>query len=207
MIVKLSDEELSELIAEVARKDAVPLVGLLRGKTNVSELKIAEKMRLTVNQVRSLLYSLSAQGLVFNIKRKDKKKGWYFYFWNLNEKNAFNLKQAVNIRKLTELKSQLKLEEKINYFVCPDECARVSSEDALENDFKCPDCGKLMVQESNIPRIVKLKEQIKNIEEALKKDKLELMKEQERLAKKSLKKVKKIVKKNSKKPVKKKKRR
>ncbi len=206
MIVKLSDEELSELIVEVARKDAVPLVGLLRGKKNVSELKIAEKMRLTVNQVRSLLYSLSAQGLVFNIKRKDKKKGWYFYFWNLNEKNAFNLKQAVNIRKLTELKSQLKLEEKINYFVCPDECVRVSSEDALENDFKCPDCGKLMVQESNIPRIVKLKEQIKNIEEALKKDKLELMKEQERLAKKSLKKVKKIVKKNSKKPVKKKRR-
>lgn len=206
MIVKLSDEELSELIVEVARKDAVPLVGLLRGKKNVSELKIAEKMRLTVNQVRSLLYSLSAQGLVFNIKRKDKKKGWYFYFWNLNEKNAFNLKQAVNIRKLIELKSQLKLEEKINYFVCPDECARVSSEDALENDFKCPDCGKLMVQESNIPRIVKLKEQIKNIEEALKKDKLELMKEQERLAKKSLKKVKKIVKKNSKKPVKKKRR-
>lgn len=203
MIVKLSDEELSELIVEVARKDAVPLVGLLRGKTNVSELKIAEKMRLTVNQVRSLLYSLSAHGLVFSIKRKDKKKGWYFYFWNLNEKNAFNLKQAVNIRKLTELKSQLKLEEKINYFVCPDECARVSSEDALENDFKCPDCGKLMVQESNIPRIVKLKEQIKNIEEALKKDKLELMKEQERLAKKSLKKVKKIVKK---KPVKKKRR-
>ncbi len=204
MIVKLSDEELSELIAEVARKDAVPLVGLLRGKKNVNELKLAEKMKLTVNQIRSLLYSLSAHGLVFNIKRKDKKKGWYIYFWNLNEKNAFNLKQAVNMRKLTELKSQLKLEEKINYFVCPDECARVSSEDALENDFKCPDCGKLMVQESNIPRIVKLKEQIKNIEEELKKDKLILMKEQERLAKKSLKKVKKIVKK---KPIKKKKRR
>ena len=202
MIVKLSDEELSELIAEVARKDAVPLVGLLRGKKNVNELKLAEKMKLTVNQIRSLLYSLSAHGLVFNIKRKDKKKGWYIYFWNLNEKNAFNLKQAVNMRKLTELKSQLKLEEKINYFVCPDECARVSSEDALENDFKCPDCGKLMVQESNIPRIVKLKEQIKNIEEELKKDKLILMKEQERLAKKSLKKVKKIVKK---KPIKKKK--
>jgi len=207
MIVKLSDEELSELIAEVARKDAIPLVGLLRGKKNVNELKIAERMKLTVNQVRSLLYSLSAHGLVFNIKRKDKKKGWYFYFWNLNEKNAFNLKQDVNQRKLTEFKSQLKIEEKVNYFVCPDECARISSEDALENDFKCPECGKLTVQESNIPRIVKLKEQIKKIEEELKKDKLELMKEQERLAKKGLKKVKNIIKKKSKKLIKKKKRR
>ena len=191
MVSKLSDEVLNELIYQVIRKDAVPLVGLLRGKKNVGEVKLAEKLKLTINQVRSMLYSLSAYGLVTNIRRKDKKKGWYFYFWTLDEKAIFKLKQEVNKKRLEELKIQLKLEERVSYYVCPDECLRVSSEDALEYGFKCPECGKLMAQESNIPRIIKIKEEIKKIQQGLDQDRLEVEKELERIARKNVRKIKK----------------
>jgi len=203
MVNKLSNEVLNELISQVVRKDAVPLVNLIRGKTNVSEIKIAEKLKLTVNQVRSILYGLSAQGLVTSIRRKDKKKGWYVYFWNLDENAAYKLKDALNIKRLKELKDQLKLEEKVSYFICPEECERVSSEDVLEYDYKCPECGKLMMQESNILRIIKIKEEIKKIEEELKQSKLEAQKELERKVKKISKKAPKKVKKNVRKFIKK----
>ncbi|MBI4154498.1 hypothetical protein HY498_00215 [Candidatus Woesearchaeota archaeon] len=195
MVNKLSNDVLNELISQVVRKDAVPLVNLIRGKKNVSEIKIAEKLKLTVNQVRSMLYGLSAQALVTSIRRKDKKKGWYVYFWNLDENAAFKLKEAVNVKKLKELKDQLKLEEKVSYFVCPDECERISNDDALECGYKCPECGKLMMQESNISRIIKIKEEIKKIETELAQYRLEVQKELEKKVKKIKKKAPKKVKK------------
>ncbi len=207
MVMKLSEEVLNELISQVVRKDAVAIVNLLRGKKNVSEVKLAEKLKLTINQIRSLLYSLSNYGLVTNIRKKDKKKGWYVYFWNFEEETAFKLKHEVNQKKLDELKSQLKIEEKINYYICPDECERVSSEDALECNFKCPDCGKLMVQESNIPGIIKIREEIKKIQNELTEEKLEIQKDFEKKIAKTSKKIKKIVKKTKKAVKNKKKRR
>ena len=111
--------------------------------------------------------------------------------------------EAKNIKRLKELKDQLKLEEKVSYFICPEECERVSSEDVLEYDYKCPECGKLMMQESNILRIIKIKEEIKKIEEELKQSKLEAQKELERKVKKISKKAPKKVKKNVRKFIKK----
>ncbi len=188
MVAKLSNGVLDELITQVARKEAVLLVNILRGKKNVSEVKLAEKLRLTINQIRSLLYSLGNHGLVTNIRKKDRKKGWYVYYWNFEEGNAFKLKYELNLRRLEELKNQLKIEEKVNYYVCPDECARVASDDALECDFKCPECGKLLVQESNIPNIIKIKEDIKKIQNELAEEKLEMQadveKKNKRMAKK-----------------------
>jgi transcription initiation factor TFIIE subunit alpha len=75
---------LGDLIEEIAGEGASLIVDILYKKKDVNEFAIAKKMDLTINQLRNILYKLSAQGLVSFIRKKDERKGWYIYYWTLN---------------------------------------------------------------------------------------------------------------------------
>jgi transcription initiation factor TFIIE subunit alpha len=105
----------------------------------------------------------------------------------------------VNLKRLDELKQQLKLEGKVVYFICPDECIRVASDDALEFDYKCPECGKLMIQESNVGRMINIKNEIKKIQEELVESETSMRKELDKKLKKSKPKIKAVKNKKKKK--------
>jgi len=65
---------LHDLVEEMAGEDTGRIVDILFGKKDVNEFLIAKKMELTINQVRNILYKLSADGLVSFIRKKDGKK-------------------------------------------------------------------------------------------------------------------------------------
>src|SRR3989338_11520661 len=74
--------ELLKFIVEgLINKQAVPIMDLLSSKKPVNEFTIAEKLGLTINQTRNIIYKLSDFGLVSFTRKKDKRKGWYIYFW------------------------------------------------------------------------------------------------------------------------------
>ena len=75
---------MGDLVIEIAGPEVVALVELLYGKENVSEFKLADKLELTVNQARNMLYKLHSHNLVSFIRKKDKRKGWYIYYWTLD---------------------------------------------------------------------------------------------------------------------------
>jgi transcription factor E len=75
---------LSEVVNEIAGKQASDILNLLIGKKDVNEFLIAKKLKLTINQVRNILYKLSNFNLVTFTRKKDKKKGWYTYFWGIH---------------------------------------------------------------------------------------------------------------------------
>jgi len=149
----LDSEIITELVEEIAGKDVVRLVELIKGKEHVSEFKIAEKLDLTVNQVRNMLYRLYSHNLVSFIRKKDKKKGWYIYYWTFDQRKGYELFLKIKREKLETLKERLENETEKIYFVCPSECIRMSLENAMESDFKCPDCGKVLEREENSKRI------------------------------------------------------
>ena len=66
---------LKSLVEEMAGQGASQIVDILYNKKDINEFLIAKKMNLTINQVRNILYKLSAEGLVSFIRKKDKKKG------------------------------------------------------------------------------------------------------------------------------------
>ena len=74
---------LQEVSNDIAGKQAEEMVPLLFNKKHVNEFIIAKKLNITVNQVRNLLYKLSDHGIVSYIRKKDKRKGWYTYFWRI----------------------------------------------------------------------------------------------------------------------------
>ena len=84
--MKLSNKLVEQVVTDVAGEDVIPLIKQLKNKKNVSEFKLAEALELEVNLVRNMLYRLYHANLVSFTRRKDKKKGWYIYYWTFRIK-------------------------------------------------------------------------------------------------------------------------
>ena len=165
--MKLSNKLVEQVVADVAGEDVIPLIKQLKNKKNVSEFKLAESLELEVNLVRNMLYRLYHANLVSFTRRKDKKKGWYIYYW------TFRIKQikyvALNLKKqrLERLKDRLSREKDSSFFICPNECMRLDFDSAINFEFKCPECASLMQQESNDTKVKEIEEEIKRLEKEL----------------------------------------
>lgn len=138
-----------DVTSNVAGKNTGPIVNLLFDKKNVNEFLIAKKLGLTINQTRNILYKLSDEGLVSFVRKKDKKKGWYTYFWTFNTDKALLLSQKNILKEIEDLEIQLKGREMKRFYVCPSCNAEISEETALVNNFICPECGEVYVLNDN----------------------------------------------------------
>src|SRR3989338_4668036 len=135
---------LYEVVEKIIGKNGDTIVDLLKEKKDVNEFKIAEKLKLTINQVRNLLYKLSEQNIVSFIRKKDKAKGWYIYYWTLDNLKSLELLYKLKQRELKQSYSLLKSRENKRFYRCPDGDIELAEENALNHDFLCPECGKLL---------------------------------------------------------------
>lgn len=162
--MKLSNKIIEEVVTDVAGTDVVELVKLIKTKKNVSEFKIAESLGEEVNLVRNKLYRLYHSNLVSFTRRKDKKKGWYIYYWTFKVKQVKHVLLNLKKQKLENLNGRLDREKESFFFMCDNKCMRLDFESAIGFEFKCPECGELMQQESNSEKIKQIEEEIKTLE-------------------------------------------
>ncbi|MFH1289816.1 MAG: hypothetical protein ABIH92_00230 [Nanoarchaeota archaeon] len=172
----MQERLLKKIITDYAGPDAEKLVDLLYKKQNVNEFLIAKKMDLTINQTRNMLYKLADEGLVRFIRKKDKKKGgWYTYFWTLKTKRSlFKYKDKVtaDIDSLGEKASSL---EKERHFYCENCDLAYNEENALLNDYTCPECGETLQMKNTADAAEHLKDEIKKLKETRKQIEREVM--------------------------------
>ncbi len=193
---------LKEIVGEIAGKQSRELVDLLVGKKDVNEFLIAKKLKLTINQVRNMLYKLSDKGLVSFKRKKDSRKGWYIYFWTLNTSKSLELLEKKFLEEITQLEQKLKNRKVKRFYFCEICKVEVSEETALLNNFTCPECGQVYSLAENEKIIKELKSRINKLKKNLE------MLEKEKTKKsirKTKRKTKKTVKKKRKKTAKKKK--
>lgn len=208
--MKLPNKFIEDLVKEVVGEEAIKLVDSIKGKKNVSEFKIADKLKITVNQVRNMLYGLNSRSLVTFTRKKDKKKGWYIYYWTFDEKRASEAIIDLKEKKIQQLNRLLEKENSTIYYICPNDDTRMNAENALEHQFKCTECGQILIQDNNVVKIDKIKQDINNLEEELRlirpviKEKVVKVKPEEVVKKKIKAKIVKKVKKIERKVVKKK---
>ncbi len=134
---------LKDIVGEVGGKNSSVVVDLLYGKQNVNEFLIAKKLDLTINQTRNVLYKLSDEGLVSSVRKKDKKKGWYTYFWTFNVDKALVLLKKNILRDMERLEHQLDSRIKKSFYKCKVCGVEVTEETALSHDFTCLECGEI----------------------------------------------------------------
>jgi transcription initiation factor TFIIE subunit alpha len=169
--MKITNVMIEEVIMELIGEDALPLVDFLKDNKNVSEFQISTKTKIPVDKIRNQLYRLYNHNIVSFIRKKDKEKGWYIYYWTLNKDRIKFLTTDIKIKKVEKLKERLERENGSHFFACQYKCIRIDFEQATNFEYKCPECGELLMQEDNSEQILKIKEQIKNIEKQIEKEK------------------------------------
>lgn len=140
---------LKEVISLVAGKQAEDIVDLLDEQKYINEFVIAKKLNLTINQVRNILYKISDYGLVSSIRKKDKKKGWYTYFWKIEVLKSLEFLKENLIKKIDNVNHQIKSREIKRFYVCPRCHMELTEEHALLNNFTCPECGSILELKDN----------------------------------------------------------
>lgn len=162
--MKFSNKVVEEVVQEVAGEDVIPLVNAFKNRKNVSEFKLAEDIKQEINATRNMLYRLYDVSLVSFTRKKDKKKGWYIYYWTFNAKGIKFLFNDLKKKKLETLNDRLKREKNNYFFSCENKCMRLDFEQSTEFEFKCPECGALMDGEDNQEKIAELEKEIKELE-------------------------------------------
>jgi len=169
--MKLSNKIVEEVVEEVAGDDVIPLVKVLKNKKNISEFKLAESIKEEVNTTRNMLYRLYDSNLVSFVRKKDKKKGWYIYYWTFDTKKIKYLALKLKQKRLNKLKDRLDREKNNHFYSCDSQCIRLDFDQAMNFEFKCPECGNLIDQEDNKEEIKNIEKEIKELESELKKSK------------------------------------
>jgi transcription initiation factor TFIIE subunit alpha len=165
--MKITKKVIEDVISEVAGADVLPLVETLKNQKNVSEFTLAAEIKQEGNETRNMLYRLFSANLVTFIRKKDKIKGWYIYYWTFNPKRIKFLVYDIKKKKLEKLKERLTREKSNHFFMCNNKCIRLDFEQSMDFDFKCPECNEIMNQENNAPTINNIENEIKNIEKEL----------------------------------------
>jgi transcription initiation factor TFIIE subunit alpha len=166
--MRLSTNTVENVVGDVIGADVVPVVKYLKNNKNVSEFKIAQVIKREVNETRNMLYRLYENNLVTFMRKKDKKKGWYIYYWTFNQKRVKDLLSSQKKKRLLKLKDRIEREKEGNFFGCRNKCIRLNFDQATDFSFKCPECGSVLDQENNAPVIEEIEKEIKELEKELK---------------------------------------
>jgi transcription factor E len=143
---------LHNLVEELAGIETGRIVEILFGKKDVNEFSIAKKMELTINQVRNILYKLSNHGLVSFIRKKDKRKGWYIYYWTLNTEKCLVMLEQSLVGKIEELNNILGSRETKRFYICKPCGIEISEEKSLEHGFTCEECAEVYeLSDNSVP--------------------------------------------------------
>ncbi len=182
---------LKEAMVLIAGKSAEELVDLLDTNKHVNEFAIAKKLNLTINQTRNILYKISDHGLVSSIRKKDKRKGWYTYFWKIEILKSLEFIRNDLLKKMDNFEHQIKSRETKRFYVCEKCHLELNEEHALLNNFTCSECGALLTMKDNTKLISEMKRNLERLKKDLGFVDEEVKRESEVLDKKKQKEIKK----------------
>jgi len=160
----IKKKEMEYVINETYGPEALPIANYLNGKKDISEFVIAKDLKIEIHKVRQILYKLLEDNTVVFLRRKDKEKGWYICYWSMNDEEIPYITRKIKTTKLNKLKQRLNQETTEEFFMCKNACTRMNFDNAFELNFKCPDCGEIMNQQSNERTVEFLQDRIKELE-------------------------------------------
>ncbi len=195
---------LKDVVVTIVGKQAEEIADLLDGKKYVNEFLIAKKLDITINQTRNILYKLSDYGLVSSMRKKDKRKGWYTYFWKIEILKSLEFLRGILIKKIDQINNQIKSRETKQFYVCERCNIEFNEENALLNNFMCNECGAIFTVKDNIRVLKEFKKNLNRLKKELGLIDEEIRKEREKIEKVKIKELKKKEKSMKKKPAKKK---
>ncbi len=161
---KILIEFLKNVSSIIAGQNSEEIIDVLYKKKKVNEFLIAKKLDLTVNQARNILYKLSDEGLVSFIRKRDKKSGgWYTYYWTLDTGKSLIRLEGYILKDIEGLKNQLVSKQTKQFYHCVTCDVEISDENALMNDYTCPECGEAFESKDNSGNVENIEKNLENL--------------------------------------------
>jgi transcription factor E len=173
---------LKDVIVIVVGKQAEEIANLLNNKKHVNEFIIAKKLDITINQTRNILYKISDHGLVSFIRKKDKKKGWYTYFWRIEVLKSLEFLKSIFVKRIDQINHQIKSREAKRFYSCERCNIEFNEENALLHNFTCDECGDIFVVKDNTKVLKEFNRNLDKLKKELEFVNIEITKEKEKLA-------------------------
>jgi transcription initiation factor TFIIE subunit alpha len=158
-------------------KQAEPIADLFNNKNHFNEFVLAKKLCLTINQTRNILYKLSDFGIISSIRKKDKKKGWYTYYWRFEVMKCLLFLKELLVKRLEELDQEMSDRHKKVFYACEPCGLEYTEEESLLKDFTCDECGKIFSSKDDSKHVKELAKTKERIQEKLAQVEIELSKE------------------------------
>ncbi len=169
------DEELIVLALTVITKDLELARRIVEAAKDgvIEEGEIQESLKLSVTNLRVMLYQMQDSNLVVQLGAKEDDNGNYLSFWRINKDVA----RSFLIRKLKKTKSELikRKEEDLSgeYYVCAADPshARLSFDEIIRGmesgSPTCPVCGAMLEPVNREEVISSIDSMIRLIDEAM----------------------------------------
>jgi transcription initiation factor TFIIE subunit alpha len=151
-----------DFLEELLGEGGVEVASMIFDKEATDE-EISNETGIRINTVRKVLYRLYDNRLASYRRIRDKKTGWFIYYWKMEITKAPEVMRNLESRYLSHLQEILEYEKSNMFFSCENECKKYVFEAASDLNFTCPDCGKSLNFSENRKIIEKLENQIRNI--------------------------------------------
>ncbi|MCB9362351.1 hypothetical protein H6504_02855 [Candidatus Woesearchaeota archaeon] len=166
--MRLTKKLAKSIIVQIAGQEAERLVDCLYKKENVSEGIITKECEYDINTARSILYQLHEKHIVTFMKKKDRQKGWYIYYWTLDLARVRDISIEFTEQKVDSLKQRLNREQShLFYTCCQNHCVRFDFDKATDFEFRCPECSSMLIEEDNKQAIILIENEIKKLSKEL----------------------------------------
>ncbi|AMQ18579.1 transcription factor E [Thermococcus peptonophilus] len=164
-MAKRKNKELLEIAQEIGGDEAVEVVKALEKMKEATDEELAEATGIRVNTVRRILYMLNDEGLADFKRIRDPETGWYYYYWRLETKKLPEIIRSRKMAELKKLKEMLEEETSEIYYWCGTEGhPKLTFDEAMEYEFQCPICGRMLMQYDNTHIVEELKRRIEELE-------------------------------------------
>jgi transcription initiation factor TFIIE subunit alpha len=159
---------LNTFVEEIGGADALNIIERLSEEQEITDEEIAAETELRLNVVRKILYKLYDNQLAAYRRTRDQNTGWFVYYWKLVPNRVKELLLRRKKQVLKVLEDRLSYERTNMFFECSTPtCPRCTFNQAVENSFRCPTCGKILNHQQNEQIVTKLEEKLEKLKLAI----------------------------------------
>jgi len=164
----VSHDTLLKVARTLGGEEAVRIVEALSQVGETTDEEIVAKTEINLNSVRKILYRLYDHSIVSLRRTRDKDTGWFIFHWRLHPDQLEGFISNQKKKILEKLESRLEYEKTHDFYYCyTDGCKYLPFEDAAENIFRCPKCGKPLMHFDNAKIIEFLSKKVEKLRNEL----------------------------------------
>lgn len=163
--MSLNVQVLAELSEKIFGKRARQVMEFLISRGEATDEQVANFFGIDVNEARKILNDLFEQRLLRYRRARDEKIGWYIYFWRVTDENPAVILEARRKKALAILRQRLEYERDNTFYVCLKCGKKYTFDEAVDNSFRCIECGELLEPLDNARVIEILEEAISKLKQ------------------------------------------